>query len=299
MTYITSANRTVLFGGNFNEAPYYFGDTWEWDGDGWVQVSDTGPTPRASPKLAYDADRNVAVLFGGYANGEHVFDTWEWDSQGWVQVGDTGPKAQGWEAAMVYDTARKLTTLEGGSIRTKGVGTWTWDGASWTQVADTGPELRANFPLAFDSTRERAVLFGGASPNVFEPKRDTWEWDGDAWTEVDDIGPPARQAHAMTWKGDDVVLFGGTAQQFSEGSQTHGNGTASIGDSGRTSVPTAHTPPSCGTAQEAVSCYSVASKTKSPWVRPGKHSSIPSDTNQPPSRESARKHVLLLGGLVV
>jgi len=217
MTYITSANRTVLFGGNFNEAPYYFGDTWEWDGDGWVQVSDTGPTPRASPKLAYDADRNVAVLFGGYANGEHVFDTWEWDSQGWVQVGDTGPKAQGWEAAMVYDTARKLTTLEGGSIRTKGVGTWTWDGASWTQVADTGPELRANFPLAFDSTRERAVLFGGASPNVFEPKRDTWEWDGDAWTEVDDIGPPARQAHAMTWKGDDVVLFGGTAQQFSEG----------------------------------------------------------------------------------
>jgi hypothetical protein len=210
MVYMASTSRSVLFGGVLAESPWYLGDTWEWDGDGWVQVADTGPNARANPKLAYDADRSVVVLFGGYAGGSGAFfDTWEWAGDGWVQVADTGPQAQGYQAAMAYDSARKVSVLEGGSIRTKGVGTWTWDGATWTQVADVGPAQRENFPLAFDSARGRAVLFGGALTGS-KVERDTWEWDGAVWTEVEDIGPSARHGHAMTWKGDTVLLFGGS-----------------------------------------------------------------------------------------
>jgi hypothetical protein len=41
--------------------------------------------------------------------------------------------------------------------------------------------------------------------------QETWEWDGAFWAQVEDIGPSARQAHAMTWSGTAVLLFGGLA----------------------------------------------------------------------------------------
>jgi hypothetical protein len=59
LAYVSSKARTLLFGGVSYVAPWYFGDTWEWDGEGWVQVADTGPDARAGAKLSYDSDRNV------------------------------------------------------------------------------------------------------------------------------------------------------------------------------------------------------------------------------------------------
>jgi hypothetical protein len=80
----------------------------------------------------------------------------------------------------------------------------------WTQKQDIGPQRRAAHAMTFDVTRQRVVLFGGASLDgtVFG---DTWEWDGESWTQVQDIGPGARSFHAMAY--DSVrrrtVLFGG------------------------------------------------------------------------------------------
>jgi len=211
LTFISSKARTLLFGGVSYVAPWYFGDTWEWDGEGWVQVADTGPDARASVKLSYDSDRNVTVLFGGYNTDGHQFDTWEWDGTGWTQVEDKGPQTQGWLSTMTYDAARKATVLEAGSVATKGVGTWGWDGTAWTQLADSGPSQRGEAGLAFDPIRERAVLFGGAPGGGPTRVQETWEWDGAFWTQVEDIGPSARQSHGMTWTGTAVLLFGGLA----------------------------------------------------------------------------------------
>src|SRR6185369_6850487 len=47
-----------------------------------------------------------------------------------------------------------------------------WDGTTWTRVTDVGPEARRGFG-AFDSARERRVIFGGrADSGVLG---DTWE----------------------------------------------------------------------------------------------------------------------------
>jgi hypothetical protein len=51
--------------------------------------------------------------------------------------------------------------------------------------------------MAYDSKRERTVLFGGSAGNV--KFNDTWEWDGDNWTQVADTGPSARGGHAMAY----------------------------------------------------------------------------------------------------
>ena len=64
-----------------------------------------------------------------------------------------------------FASEHKLVVLFGG----EGSGyvfrndTWAWDGQVWTQMADTGPNPRRLHAMAFDSTRQRTVLFGGLS----------------------------------------------------------------------------------------------------------------------------------------
>ena len=105
----------------------------------------------------------------------------------------------------------KLVVLFGGASGSNlFADTWIWDGTEWTQVADTGPAARSGHSLAYDSARNRVVLFGGrtgTNPVV----GDTWEWDGTEWTQVQDVGPSARRAHAMAFDptASRVVLFGG------------------------------------------------------------------------------------------
>ena len=84
----------------------------------------------------------------------------------WTQVSDIGPSARS-AHAMAYDEVRDRVVLFGG--RTHGVSepdarpsdTWEWDGESWVQVEDVGPPGRGHFAMAYDSARQRVVLFGG------------------------------------------------------------------------------------------------------------------------------------------
>ena len=52
--------------------------------------------------------------------------------------------------------------------------TWLWDGVEWEELLTQGPSRRVAFAMAYDSGRNRVVLFGGQ----FESKllNDTWEY---------------------------------------------------------------------------------------------------------------------------
>jgi len=131
--------------------------------------------------LTYDSARNVVVLFGGTGEDGDIFDTWEWDGEAWTQIEDEGPHAPWFTSNVVYDAARQVTVLESGSASSfAGKGTWAWDGSAWTQLTNTGPAARQVLSLAFDSVRERVVLFGGRDTTNFELQKDilvgdTWE----------------------------------------------------------------------------------------------------------------------------
>ncbi|HEY1089265.1 MAG TPA: kelch repeat-containing protein, partial [Archangium sp.] len=76
-------------------------------------------------------------------------------------------------------------------------------------VPTTIPGRRAH-AMAYDSTRHRVVLFGGAGP-----LGDTWEWDGTRWVlRLPANSPPARAFHAMAFDPvrQRVVLFGGRGE---------------------------------------------------------------------------------------
>jgi hypothetical protein len=142
MAYVSGTGKALLFGGHEPSPTQLLGDTWEWDGEGWTQVADVGPSPRMLAKLVYDSTRNVAVLFGGSSASGWAIDTWEWDGENWTQIEDTGPDGQVAHETMTYDAAREVAVLDAGSVTSGGVGTWTWDGTVWTQLADTGPSKR-------------------------------------------------------------------------------------------------------------------------------------------------------------
>jgi cysteine-rich repeat protein len=159
----------------------------------WIDLGASGiPADRFFYTLAYDAARGKMVMFGGVATGfTSIFnDTWLWDGASWfAPVVATSPPAR-WGQAMTYDAARRQIVMFGGlginanHVSEEQSDTWLWDGTTWTQVFPAhSPPARTRFELAYDSARQRVVLFGGCV-NATDALDDTWEWDGTDWTQV-------------------------------------------------------------------------------------------------------------------
>lgn len=237
MVYDTNRDVTVLFGGD------YLQDSWEWDGSTstWTDVTPVGtkPSGRSFHAMAFDSNRNVAVLFGGDDNSgdcngtgtDSCDDVWEWNgaTATWSQRTPTGSSPQPRvRHSLVFDSAssRQVALLFGGTVPVGNChggpaslcnDTWEWDGttSAWTDVtpAGTKPQIRYEQAMAFDSTREVAVLFGGCVGTT--PQQDTWEWDGatETWSDRTSVLalPDARCRHAMAYDStrNVTVMFGG------------------------------------------------------------------------------------------
>ena len=212
MAYDSNRGRTVLFGGLVVGGVGKLGDTWEWDGENWTQMADSGPPARGQAAMAYDVQRKQTVLFGGLGPGG-LGDTWGWDGGNWTQLAVSGPLPRS-NIAMAYDSKRQRIVVFGGVRDAFGgallADTWEWDGAAWTQLAVTGPAERKGYGMAYDSTRDRSVLFGGFDLQL-HTLGDTWEWNGSMWTQVSDFGIVRCGYASLAFKGDSVALFGGAS----------------------------------------------------------------------------------------
>lgn len=91
--------------------------------------------------------------------------------------------------------------------------------SAWKPIFPThSPGPRVQAAIAYDTRRNRLVLFGGvvawkAADTVYDSS--TWEWDGSDWHKIETvIAPPARYQHAMAYdetRGT-VILYGGHNQ---------------------------------------------------------------------------------------
>jgi galactose oxidase-like protein len=83
----------------------------------------------------------------------------------------------------------------------------------WVQKQDIGPSPRANHGMAYLTSGQRAVVFGGDPGGP--PLADTWAWDGNLWTQVADTGPSARHGLSLSegpaGGAQRLVLFGGVS----------------------------------------------------------------------------------------
>jgi|RhiMetdeSRZDD1v2_1073273.scaffolds.fasta_scaffold06161_9 hypothetical protein len=174
MAYDSERDRVVLFGGGDDTS--LNNDTWEWDGNEWVQVADTGPSSRTFHSMVYDTTEKEMLLFGGYdtfAVSNPIFgDTWKMKNNVWVKAQDMGPGPLAL-ADMIY-TGKRAVLFGGLNGTATNHDTWDWKGTLWTQRQNMGPPGRFWYSMAYDSDKNRAVLFGGAGElNTFFG--DTWE----------------------------------------------------------------------------------------------------------------------------
>jgi hypothetical protein len=216
-------------------------DTWTFDGTTWTELGpSTHPPARYGHAMAYDARRDVVVLFGGYRGtgvncfpddgetSEYCDDTWELRGGEWIQVMITPPARRAGHS-LVYDAAAGEVVLFGGENETGQFGdTWTYDGIAWTVATPAAPpSARSEHLATFDPLRGEVVVFGGfvgaagdcggGSPFC----GDTWAWNGSEWTlamapDVDT--PPIRSAGRMAFHPPDgrSMLFAGGNNRVGE-----------------------------------------------------------------------------------
>ncbi len=166
MTFDAARGRLVLFGGHGRLASGAMGplnDTWEFDGVAWTNVSSaSSPPAREGATFAFDAARQVSLLFGG--SGAATFgDTWEWNGTTWTQRSLAGPSARAFHS-MVFDDVRQVVRLYGGGAASVRDDVWEFDGATWTMLSTTGtsPGGRQRHAAAYDARRGRDVVWGGS-----------------------------------------------------------------------------------------------------------------------------------------
>jgi hypothetical protein len=198
MAYDSQRERSVVFGGQ--SAPP---DTWEFDGTSWLLRATTGPEVSSDYALAYDSIHRVTVyVYGNVLGGS----TWLWNGTSWQSVGSNA--IQGSSNGMAFDSGRGVAVLFDERRRT-----WEWNGSVWSMVSGAGPSARTHARLAYDSARQRTVLFGGDDRATLESLNDTWEWDGATWVERNPAqSPSSRSRHDLTYDSvrNRIVLFGGT-----------------------------------------------------------------------------------------
>ena len=189
------------------------GDTWILDGDTWRVHEGPSPPARATHRLAWDVDRDRAVLFGGWSEQSLLSDTWQWDGSVWERASGDGPSPR-FATRLAYDGELGRVVLRGGRGQEGNLGdTWEWDGRLWSLVGDAGPGARNVHALAWDRGRARLVLYGGLTDAG--QVGDTWERSGRQWLRMDgpdvDSTPDGRGTAAGGWDpgAGRLLVFGG------------------------------------------------------------------------------------------
>lgn len=213
----------------------------------------TSPAPRTGAGMAYDTVLQRVLLFGGRC-GEYFFDDmWAWNgsTNTWSRLctacvsGTSKPQART-DFVMAYDAARARTVIYGGigldasdnlvyypntpapASEPQGY-TWTYNSATNTWAAatpadpdgDGNPAPRRWAGAAYDTVRQRVVIFGGQSSDGVTKLNDTWGWynnGGMTWRRLLGTFPELspRMSHQVLWDGgagrQDMLLLSGVGE---------------------------------------------------------------------------------------
>ena len=182
-------------------------------------------SPAAAPagpaSMAYDAESDRVILFGGCSRTECPSDeTWAYDfnTNRWTNLNPAKAPSPRSNHAMAYDSHSDRVILFGGCFVTRCPSdeTWAYDfnTNTWTKMSPVvRPNGRYEHAMAYDSQSDRTILFGGGLAGG-SPNDETWAYDfsADRWTNTNPSrAPSARRDHALAYdsQSDRVVMFGG------------------------------------------------------------------------------------------
>ena len=187
------------------------------------------PSPRNYTRMVFDPQSGETILFGGTGpfdlGTQRAYDsneTWAFTGARWVQRYPAHTPSARAAQGMAYDSARGRIVLFGGraqvgtaagEIRTLR-DTWIYDNGDWTELAPpVAPSARQLGAMAYDSVRDRMVLYGGfdveADGLTAIQKNDTWEFDGATWTQVgDESVKVSRPTMAFDAARNQMIMLG-------------------------------------------------------------------------------------------
>jgi hypothetical protein len=184
MAYDPDIGRLFLFGSPTTLGPSTPRiEAWTYKGTTWTRESPAGlPTALSGGPVVYDAALKEFVLstiFLGVGR-----ETWTYDGTAWAKQPTAAMSNLYCCMAMAYDNSVGQTVLFGGRSgpiseqQYAGLlfnDTWSYNGTSWTkQSPSAAPPPRSNTAMAFDSTLNGLVLFGGDSGSG--ELADTWTY---------------------------------------------------------------------------------------------------------------------------
>src|SRR5437867_5214157 len=164
--------------------------------------------------MAYDSQSDRVILFGGCAGSHHTSAN-DFCANTTTEMAPATRPLGLVAHAMAYDSAADRVILFGGDNGTRvSNDTWAYDfnANTWTDMAPaTSPPGRDSPAMAYDSSADRAILFGGAGGILFN---DTWTYDlgTNTWTNMSAApAPSGRHLHGMAFdsQSNRVILFGG------------------------------------------------------------------------------------------
>jgi len=244
--------RILRFGGRHKNQP--FNDLWAWTGDDWALLAEADPDandrpePRRAASFAWDATRQVAVLFGGNnAKPQGMLnDTWEFGGENWSLIPHNDPEYDGvpsarFGAPLANDPESETMVLLNGRPTSSAKESipwhdhWVHDGVGWVMkesILPSDPSTRPSQDSRFSSTWAWRVWYdpvvgdmvaaGHYGPNDKPTPLLVWHWDGSAWhreewTDIYQDGRPEnRHQFGMDYfaPAGKALLFGGSPNVF-------------------------------------------------------------------------------------
>ncbi len=185
LAYDSDSDRVILFGGRTPPFNFPQNDTWAYDTNTntWTDMNPVvRPPARCCHAMAYDAESDRVILFGGITEGLMRRDTWsyDFDANTWTEMSPDPRPGERRYHAMTYDSQADRVFVFGGTATAGGQVFWTnetWaydrNRNQWTNVTPaTSPSIRTLSALAYDAESNRVILFGGDTPN--RPSDETW-----------------------------------------------------------------------------------------------------------------------------
>lgn len=207
MAYDIESDRLILFGGG---VPGMLSlETWAYDfnTDTWEKMQpSSNPSRRAMHALAYDAESDRVILWGGFTNtDENDVRIWAYDynNDAWESYENLDGPQQHWErGGMVYipESDRMLLFTGFRELEDELVGPETWyydfNTNSWFEVAtEISPPPMTMYSMAYDHKSNKVIIFGGELTSKYAGNitNDIWIFDVDEqiWSQL--AAPTPRQ----------------------------------------------------------------------------------------------------------
>jgi N-acetylneuraminic acid mutarotase len=231
MAYDKESDRVITYGMGSGPDFSTYGppETWAYDynTNTWKEVA-KGPANHLGARLAYDAESDRIILFGGFNLSDNSLynDTWSYDfnTDTWTDMKPTtSPPGRNFQA-MTYDAKSDRVLTWGGSgidplqpVDMCSVWAYDYNTNTWTEKKPgTGPlpDMRDYAEMAYDTKADRTILYGGVPIGSGKTDDKIWayEYKTNSWTKLEPVTSPGLLSrHSMLYidATDQIMLFGG------------------------------------------------------------------------------------------